>query len=209
MRKLLGAAAAASLLLTAAAVTASAQAPAGTPGRADVSRVTGGTYKVDSNHTQVIWTVDHLGISPLSGMFGGMDGTLRLDPARPAAAQLVIEIPLTGLSTTSEGFSKHLRTPDFFDAAKFPTARFVSTSVRPQGTRAIITGNLTLHGVTKPVVLQAAFVGAGPNPMSKVENLGFTATTTLKRSDWGLGMAVPMVGDEVKLQITGAFEKTS
>jgi polyisoprenoid-binding protein YceI len=197
------------LLLSAAllAAPAAAQAPSDPPGRADVSRVTGGTYKVDSNHTQAIWTVDHLGVSPLSGMFGGMSGTLRLDPARPAAAQLNIEIPLTGLTTPSEGFGKHLRTPDFFDAAKFPTARFVSTSVRPQGTRATITGDLTMHGVTKPVVLQAAFHGAGPNPRNKAENLGFTATTTLKRSDWGLGYGVPMVGDTVKLQIVGAFEK--
>lgn len=194
-------------LLLAAPVAA--QAPSGPPGRADVSRVTGGTYKVDPNHTQVIWTVDHMGVSPLSGMFGAMSGTLTLDPARPAAARLEIEIPLTGLTTTSEGFGKHLRTPDFFDAGKFPTARFVSTSVRPQGTKAVIAGNLTLHGVTKPVVLQAAFVGAGPNPMSKAENLGFTATTTLKRSDWGLGYGVPVVGDQVRLQITGAFEKAA
>jgi polyisoprenoid-binding protein YceI len=208
INRTLGAAAAACFLLTAAAPV-TAQAPAGPPGRADVSRVTGGVYKVDANHTQVIWTVDHLGVSPLSGMFGAMSGTLRLDPARPAAAQLDIQIPLTGLTTTSEGFGKHLRTPDLFDAAKFPTARFVSTSVRPQGTRATITGNLTLHGVTKPVVLDAVFVGAGPNPMSKAENLGFTATTTLKRSDWGLDYGVPMVSDAVKLQITGAFEKTS
>ena len=205
MRTLASAAAAVLLVATAAPVTA--QAPAGPPGRADISRITAGTYKVDSNHTQVTWTVDHLGVSPLSGMFGGITGTLQLDPARPAASRLEIEIPLSGLTTTSEGFSRHLRTPDMFDAAKFPTARFVSTAVRPQGTRAVIAGNLTLHGVTRPVTLNAVFVGAGPNPMSKAANVGFTATGTLKRSDFGLGYGVPAVGDEVKLQITGAFEK--
>lgn len=208
MRTLLSVTAAGLLLASAAAgVTAAAQAPAGSPGRADVSRVTGGTYKVDPDHTQATWTVDHLGFSDLSGMFGGMSGTLQLDPARPAAAKLDITIPLSGLAVTSEGFGRHLRTPDFFDAAKFPTARFVSTAVRPQGQQAVITGNLTMHGVTKPVTLQARFVGAGVNPMSKTENVGFSATTTIKRSDWGLGAAAPAVSDTVRLQIVGAFEK--
>jgi polyisoprenoid-binding protein YceI len=182
-----------------------AQAPAGMPGKADASRVVAGTYKVDPNHTQVTWTVDHMGVSPLRGMFGQMSGTLTLDPAKPSAAKLDIEIPLAGLTTTSEGFGKHLRTADFFDAEKFPTGRFVSTSVRAKGTTATITGDLTLHGVTRPVTMDARFFGAGPNPMSKALNVGFTATAKIKRSDFGLGYGVPVVADEVDLQIVGAF----
>ena len=199
-------------VLAAAVLLASpvlAQAPAGLPGAAEVSRVTAGTYKVDPNHSQVTWTVDHMGFSPLSGMFGQLAGTLTLDPARPQASKLVVEIPLSGLSVTSEGFGKHLRSADFFEADKHPAGRFVSTSVVANGTTATITGDLTLKGVTKPVVLKARFFGAGANPMSKAETVGFTATAKIKRSDWGLGYAVPVVADEVDLQITGAFEKAA
>jgi len=200
-------AAAAAVLLLAAAAPVAAQAPAGMPGRAEVSRVSAGSYKVDPNHTQVVWSVDHFGFSTLYGMMGQITGTLQLDPARPAAAKLDIQIPLSGLTVTSEAFGKHLRSPDMFEAAKFPNARFVSTSVRPQGNRAVITGDLTLHGVTKPVVLDAVFTGAGANPMSKVHTMGFSATAKIKRSDFGLGYAAPAVSDEAKLQITAAFEK--
>lgn len=183
-----------------------AQAPASTPAAA-AARVAAGTYKVDPAHTQVVWSLDHLGFSPLYGMFGEITGTLQLDPARLADAKLNIEIPMSGLSVTSPGFARHLTTPDLFDTAKFPTARFVSTSVRPQGNRAVVTGDLTLHGVTRPVTLQAQFYGAGANPRSQAQTVGFTATTTIKRSDWGLGYGAPAVGDNTELRITAAFEK--
>lgn len=194
-----------SALLLAAPVAA--QAPANTPAAAAAARVTAGAYKVDPAHTQVVWSLDHLGFSPLYGMFGEITGTLQLDPARLQDARLNIEIPMSGLTVTSPGFARHLATPDLFDTAKFPTARFVSTSVRPQGNRAVVTGNLTLHGVTKPVTLQAQFYGAGPNPRSQAQTVGFTATTTIKRSEWGLGYGAPAVGDDTELRITAAFEK--
>ena len=192
-----------SALLLAAPVAA--QAPAAGPAAA--ARVAAGTYKVDPDHTQVVWSLDHLGFSPLYGMFGQITGTLQLDPARLQNARLDLQIPMSGLSVTSPGFAQHLATPDLFDSAKFPTARFVSTSVRPQGNRAVVTGNLTLHGVTRPVTLQAAFHGAGPNPRTQAQTVGFTATTTIKRSQWGLGYGAPAVGDDTELRITAAFEK--
>ena len=197
---------AAAVLLASPAI---AQAPAGLPGRADAAVVSGGLYKVDPNHTQVIWTVDHMGFSPLSGMFGQMTGTLSLDKARPAASKLEIDIPVSGLAVTSPGFDKHLKSGDFFEIDKHPTGRFVSTSVASSGTSATIKGDLTLKGITKPVVLKAKFFGAGVNPMNKAENVGFTATARIKRSDFGLGYAVPVVADDVDLQITGAFEKAA
>ena len=93
-----------------------------------------------------------------------------------------------------------------FDAAANPTARFVSTAVTPQGaTRARMTGNLTIKGITKPVTLDVTFVGAGTNPMSKKTNFGFTGTGTIKRSDFGLGYAAPVVSDDVKLMVNAAF----
>jgi polyisoprenoid-binding protein YceI len=155
----------------------------------------------------VIWSVDHFGFSRLYGMVGGMSGTLELDPKRPAAAKLAIDIPLSGLTVTSPGFAKHLATADLFDTAKFPTARFVSRSVTVRGTQATIAGDLTLRGITKPLTLNARLHGAGANPMNKKQTVGFSATAKLKRSDWGLGYAVPAVSDEVTLEITAAFEK--
>jgi polyisoprenoid-binding protein YceI len=171
--------------------------------------VQSGTYAVDPDHTQVIWSVDHMGFSRLYGMVGGMTGTLQLNPARPQQAALQIDIPLSGLTVTSPGFAKHLQTPDLFDTAKFPTARFVSRQVAVRGEQATITGDLTLRGITKPLVLRARLHGAGANPMSKAQTVGFSAEGELKRSDFGLGYAVPAVSDTVKLEITAAFEKKS
>ena len=173
------------------------------------SLVQAGTYKIDPNHTQVVWSVDHMGFSRLYGMVGSMSGTLELDPARPAEAKLAVDIPLSGLTVTSAGFGQHLQTGDLFDVAKFPTARFVSRSVSVSGQQATITGDLTLRGVTKPVVLEAQFYGAGANPMSKAQTVGFSARGQLKRSDFNLGFAVPAVSDVVDLEITAAFEKAA
>ena len=177
------------------------------PGAPDPGRVAAGKYKVDPAHTQVVWTVDHLGISPLSGAFGASEGTLDIDPAKPSAAKVSVTFNIAEMSTTSPAFTKHLMSPDFFDAGKFPTATFTSTALQASGSSAKITGNLTIKGITKPVTLDAKFFGAGTNPKSKKLNVGFSGTATIKRSDFGLGYAVPMVGDQLDLRITGAFER--
>ena len=188
-----------------AGTTALAAQPKAPPAAA--AKVQAGSYKVDPNHTQVIWSVDHFGFSRLYGMVGGMSGTLDLDPARPNAAKVAIDIPLSDLTVTSPGFAKHLATADLFDVASFPTARFVSRSVAVRGNQATIAGDLTLRGVTKPLTLAARLHGAGANPMNKKQTVGFSATAKLKRSDFNLGYAVPNVSDEVNLEITAAFEK--
>jgi polyisoprenoid-binding protein YceI len=188
-----------------AATPLAAQQASPLPGQAEPARVAAGTYVIDSDHTQVSFTVDHFGFSKFTGQAGGATGTLTIDPAKPAAAKLDVTIPTTGIVTTVPALDKHLATPDFFDTAKYPTIHFVSTGVVAQGNNAKITGNLTLHGVTKPVVLDTAFVGAGDNPMTKKLNFGFAATATIKRSDFGMDKYVPFVSDEVKLQINAAF----
>lgn len=195
------------IITFAAAAIALAAVPtiAQMPGAADASRVTAGTYKIDNNHTQVVWTVNHLGITPLTGAFGSSGGTLVLDPAKPAAAKVDVTFNIAEMSTTSAAFTKHLSGTDFFDVAKFPTASFTSTAVQVSGETARITGNLTIKGVTKPVTLDAKFFGAGTNPMSKKVNLGFTAKASIKRSDFGLGYAVPAIADEIDLMIHAAF----
>ena len=195
---------AAALLL---ATPALAQMPTTPPGAPDASRIGAGNYTVDPNHTQVVFTVNHLGFNSYWGIFGGATGTLVLDPAKPNAAAVSIEIPLSGLVTTSAKLNEHLAKPDFFDSAKFPTATFKSTSVAVTGTTAKIAGSLTLRGVTKPVVLDAKFTGAGPSPMGGKATIGFEATTSVKRSDFGVSYGVPLVSDVVPLQITVAFEK--
>ncbi len=193
------------LILAALIATAAVPAIAQTPGTPNKAAVTAGTYKVDPAHTQVTWTLNHMGFSMLSGQFGAQDGTLTIDPAKPAAAKLDVTFAIDQLSVTSSGFSNHLKSKDFFDVATYPTARFVSTAVTVNGNSAKITGNLTIKNQTKPVTIDATFVGAGTNPMNKKVNFGFRGTTTISRSAFGLGMAAPMVSDQVKLDINAAF----
>lgn len=188
--------------------------PPQVPGQVDVSRVEAGTYQVDPNHTLVGWRANHFGFNDYFGIFGDTTGTLEIDPAIPEAAQLNVSIPISSVVTASEGLTEHLTragrdggAPDFFGPDPAP-ATFVSTSVERTGdTTANITGNLTMNGVTKPVVIAAEFTGAGANPMSQVKTIGFEGTTTIKRSDFGINAFVPMVSDEVELDISAAFEK--
>ncbi len=179
------------------------------PGAADLARVAAGTYAADPHHTQVAWTINHLGFSEYDGVFGDVTGTMTLDPAKPAATAVSIEVPVSGLHTTVAALDEHLKKPDFFDIAKYPTVSFKSTSVAVSGSTATIAGLLTLHGVTKPVTLAAHFVGAGANPLSKKATVGFAATTTIKRSDFGMTSLIPALGDSVDLRINAAFERAS
>jgi polyisoprenoid-binding protein YceI len=215
MRKLTLALAAASLAaLTIGTLHAQQGGPPPLPGAMDVSRAEAGTYAADPNHTLVGWRVNHFGFNDYFGIFGGSTGTLTIDPAAPQNAKVDITVPIANVTTASAGLTQHLLKPagengkaDFFGANPAP-ARFVSTSVMPNGTKAMIHGDLTLNGVTKPVVIDAEFTGAGkammpPNKLT----LGFEGTTTIKRSDFGIGFGIPLVSDEVELDITAAFEK--
>lgn len=203
------------MFAVALAVPALSQPAMNKPGSPDPAAVTGGTYKADPGHTLVRWEVDHLGFTPYFGLFGDVTGTLTLDPKNPAASKVDVTIPVSKVTTANAGLTAHLLKPaasggkpDFFGATPVD-ARFVSTKVTPRGRAATIAGNLTLNGVTKPVTLDAQFYGAGKMPaqMGGKENVGFRATTSIKRSDFGVGYGVPLVSDEVKLDIVAAFEK--
>lgn len=183
------------------------------PGQKDASRVTAGTYKTDPGHSLIGWEVNHFGFNDYFGIFGDVAGTLTIDPANPNAATVDVTIPVGKVTTASAGLTSHLLRagkdggkPDFFGPNP-ADARFVSTKVVASGTTAKITGNLTLNGVTKEVVLDAEFTGAGANPFNKKETIGFEAEATIKRSDFGIAYALPMVSDEVELDISVAFEK--
>jgi len=197
-------------LLAAGAVPIIAQQmPTEAPGKPDPTRVVAGTYSVDPHHALVGWRVNHMGFNDYFGQFGNVKGTLVLDPAKPSQAKLDVTIPIASLTTVSADLTKHMLGPDFFDSAKFPEARFVSTSVKPSGTSAVVTGNLTMHGITKPVTLEARFVGAGtgvPQAGSK-KTVGFHATGTVNRGDFGMGFGLALVPDPIQLDLTAAFEK--
>ena len=159
--------------------------------------VKAGTYKVEPYHTQAVFSVSHFGFTNFYGVFSGASGSLVLDPAKPSAARLEVTIPIQSVQTTSAQLDGMLKGDQWFDTAKFPTATFTSTKVVLSGKdSAVIAGNLTLHGVTKPITLEAHFIGAGVNPLDKSFTAGFEATGTIKRSDFGVSTYVPLVGDD-------------
>jgi polyisoprenoid-binding protein YceI len=187
------------LLLTASSAIAADTNPAA---------VQAGSYAVETAHTRVQFSVSHMGFSNWYGDFTGVTGALTLDPKAISAAKVDITIPVASVSTTNTVLDGELKSADWFDAGQYPNIRFVSTKVvQTAPGKADITGDLTFHGVTKPVVLAATFIGAGDNPMNKKYTVGFDATATLKRSDYGVKTYVPMIGDETTLRISAAFEK--
>lgn len=193
-----------SVLLLLAATNAIAAGPADP----DPGAVTAGSYTIDPSHTRVQFTVSHMGFTNWYGDFSGTNGTLRLDPRDIAASSVEIMIPVASVSTTNTILDGELKSADWFDAVHFPDIRFVSKTVTKTGaSTADITGDLSFHGVTKPVVLAARFNGAGINPITKAYTVGFDATTTLQRSDFGVKNYVPLIGAEITIRISAAFEK--
>jgi polyisoprenoid-binding protein YceI len=184
------------------------------PGKLDPARVVAGRYTVDPGHTLVGWRVSHWAISDYFGLFGSVTGTLELDPRNLAATKLDVTIPVSKVTTASEGLTSHLlrpgrdgAKPDFFGANPVD-ARFVSTAVRRTGPlKAAITGNLTLNGITRPVTFAAEFTGAGPHPRNGKLNIGFKGRAAIARSDFGVAYGIPSVSDRVELDITAAFER--
>jgi polyisoprenoid-binding protein YceI len=174
----------------------------------DPTAVKAGTYKADPLHSQVTFSVSHFGFTEFAGQFGDAEGSLTLDPAHPSAAKLQVSVPIASVKTTSGKLDEELKGAQWLDSGTFPQATFTSTKVTPTGKgHATIAGNLTLHGVTKPVVLNAQFIGAGVNPIDKAYTVGFKASVTIKRSEFGVKTYVPVIGDDVELIIAGAFEK--
>jgi polyisoprenoid-binding protein YceI len=179
-----------------------------TPPTRDPVQIQAGTYAVDPAHTQVGWRVSHMGFSNYAGGFSDVSGTLALDLKNPAASKLSIQIPVVSIATTSAKLTDELKGDQWLDAGKFPDMTFVSTKVAPAGKdKAKVTGDLTLHGVTKPVTLDVTLVGAGANPLNKKVTVGFEATSILKRSEFGVKTYVPLIGDDLHLTIAGAFER--
>ena len=176
---------------------------AGLLGAAVAAQAAPVTDKLDPNHTMVLFSWNHFGFSNPTADLGLGEGTLVFDEQRPAQSSVEVTLPLADLDTHVPALDKHLKEADFFDADKYPTVTFKSTKVQPLGGHKFkVTGDLTVHGVTKPVVLDATLNKVGPHPMSKAQSIGFDATATLKRKDFGIGAYVPNVSDEITIRIT-------
>ena len=161
------------------------------------------TYTLEPDYTQGVFRWNHLGFSSPAAQFSQGQGTLEFDPANPTKASVKVSIPLGTLHTGVPDLDDDFRSTDFFDTAKYPSATFTSTRVERgmEQSQLKVTGNLNLHGVTKPVTLDVTVVKMGNNPRSGLPTVGFDAMTTLKRSDYGLGEYIPQVGDEIELHI--------
>ena len=168
------------------------------------------TYTFEPQHTQGVIRWNHLGFANPTAQFNTVEGTLEFDPADPTHSSVAVTIPLTSMSTGVADLNDDFRSSDFFDFAKFPAATFKSSKVERGATpdSLKVVGNLSLHGITKPVVLDVTINKVGINPRNQVPTVGFEAMATLKRSDFGLGLYVPQVSDEIHIHITAeAAEK--
>jgi len=165
------------------------------------------TYAIDARHAQVVFGYTHFGYSRQTGMLRQVSGELIYDAADPAKSSVSVTIPIDALSTGVPELDQDLKGASFFDQAQFPNITFKSTRVEKAGSDGLtVTGDLTLHGVTKPVTLAVKLLKSGEHPMKKVPMLGFDATASLKRSEFGIERLTPMVSDDVDIHI--AIEAT-
>jgi len=193
-----------------AAVLLSACASLVTP---DVSSETAalksGGYKLDPNHASFIFKINHLGFSSFVGRFERFDASLDFDEADPAKARVEAVIDTTSLDVANDDFAKTLTGPKWFDAAKFPQAVFRSTSIETTGDNTgTMTGDLTLHGVTRPISLDVTFNGGANDILRHGYVVGFSAVGTINRDEFGVDRFDGVISDEVKIEIEAEFEKS-
>ncbi|RYU91164.1 polyisoprenoid-binding protein [Mucilaginibacter terrigena] len=168
------------------------------------------TWKADKAHSHVKFTITHLAVSDVDGTFKDFDATIVAAKPDFSDAKFTFSANTASVSTDNDNRDGHLKSADFFDVAKYPTITFVSTNVAAAGTNKYkVTGNLTLHGVTKPVTLDVVYRGTITHPMTKGLDAGFKITGTIKRSDFAFGSKYgsPMLSDEVELNASGEFLK--
>jgi len=161
------------------------------------------TWVPDKAHSGVDFSIQHLSLSNVRGHFGNIGGSIVLNAADITKSTVNVTIDVSTVDTGVAGRDADLKSANFFDVAQFPTATFVSKSVAKSGSGLTVSGDLTLHGVTKPVVLQVEGPTGPIAGMDKKQHSGFSATTTISRSDFGIATKYPaaVVGDAVKLTI--------
>ena len=159
------------------------------------------TFKIDPVHSAIIFEIGHFGVGHIYGRFDAFGGTFTLDQSDPSKDTVSVEIKTDSVDTNFADRDKHIKSPDFFNAAQFPSATFKSTSVKKVDNKTYeVTGDFTLRGVTKPLTLNVQAIGSGPGPKGEFRS-GWDATTTLKRSDFEVKTFLPAVTDEVSLRI--------
>ena len=160
-------------------------------------------YTLDASHSQIVFSYNHLGFSTTYGMFSGFEGEISFDQENPEASSVSVSMPARSMLTGWEGRFDHFMSKDFFGADDSEMITFTSTGINVTGENtAEITGDLTLNGVTKSVVLDAKLNQTGQHPMAGKPWAGFDATTTLLRSDYDLGKFAPFASDEVEVKIS-------
>lgn len=160
-------------------------------------------YKIDPTHTATVFSWNHFGFSTPSANFIDIQGVIKVDNAKPANSSVDVTIPVSSVNTNVPALDKEFQQESWFNAAKYPNITFKSTKVETKDKKHFkITGNLTVKGITKPVVLDAVLNKQGEHPMAKVPAIGFNATTSFNRSEFGIGNYVPNVGDKITVNIT-------
>ena len=170
------------------------------------------TYTFEPQHTQGVLTWNHLGFANPTAQFNTVEGTLEFDQADPTRSTVTVKIPLLSMSTGVPDLNDDFKSSDFFDFARFPNATFRSTRVEKGAMAGAlkVVGDLSVHGITKPVTLDVTVNKVGTNPRNNVPTVGFEVLTTVRRSDFGLGLYVPQVSDEIRIHITAeAAEKNA
>ena len=161
-------------------------------------------YVFDQSHTQILYEYDHLGFSITQGTFTAWEGTLLVDETNPAASRMDVTLQADSLETGSAERDAHLQSDDFFAAETHPTVTFASTAVERTGENTLaVTGDMTIRGATVPVTFDVVVNQLAAHPMTSQRTLGFTATTTVSRSAFGLDMFTPYVGDAVAIRVSG------
>lgn len=159
-------------------------------------------FTLESPHTQIVFNVNHLGFSHSYGKFTGYSGTINFDPEAPESSSVDVSIDAKSVDLNNAKWNDHVKSADILDTEKFPTITFKSTKIEVTGEKtANITGDLTLHGVTKPVVLATVFNKLDKHPMNGHTVAGFSATARFKRSDFGVNYGLPNIGDDVSIVI--------
>jgi polyisoprenoid-binding protein YceI len=173
----------------------------------DPRKIVGGRYAIDPVHTRVLFNVVHFGVSTYWGEFYDPAGWLEIDPERPEKTSLSVGVPSMKVKTNSEVLDAELRSPDWFDAQRFPRITIVGEGLRALADgSAKFTGDFTLHGITKPIDLDIAFIGGSKNPFTGKPTIGFEASATISRRAFGVSAKYPIVGDAVKIIVSAAFD---
>ncbi len=160
-------------------------------------------YTIDPGHTATVFSWSHFGFSTPSANFSDIQGTITVDNEKPANSSVNVTIPVSSINTNVKALDEHIQKAEFFDVEKYPNITFKSTKVQALGKNKYkITGNLTIKGVTKPVVLDAVLNKQAVHPMTKLQTIGFNATTSFNRSAFNVGAYVPNVGDKITVNIT-------